>query len=206
MNMQHTGRLVDGAPVRDYASAAEMREHAKQLKARLMGPAPKPPVVVAVAASAQAAKRWVLVEEDEAQLLAQEAEKRRAALEAERRAFRPEVPDLQMMAGGHRWIIRAIAQHHGVLVAEIKGQRRTRDIVVPRQQAMAALWIECPHLSLPQIGRLVGGKDHTTVLHAIRKLGVWKPRAWTPELAWLRNLVAPAPAASVGNWDGEGCA
>jgi chromosomal replication initiator protein len=48
-------------------------------------------------------------------------------------------------------------------------KRRTKNIVLPRQIAMY-LSRELTDLSLPEIGNLVGGKDHTTVLHSYNKI------------------------------------
>jgi chromosomal replication initiation ATPase DnaA len=39
---------------------------------------------------------------------------------------------------------------------------------------MAEIYVQCPGMSLPEIGRMFGGRDHTTVIHAIKKLGVWR--------------------------------
>ena len=51
----------------------------------------------------------------------------------------------------------------------VLGWRRTRSIARPRQVAMA-LSKELTNHSLPEIGELFGGRDHTTVLHACRKI------------------------------------
>lgn len=70
-----------------------------------------------------------------------------------------------------REIIAHIAALHGVPVAEILGRRRSVPICAARHAAMKAVADHRPDLSLPQIGKLFGGRDHTTVLHAIQKLG-----------------------------------
>lgn len=62
-----------------------------------------------------------------------------------------------------------VAKHYGIRVRDILSERRTADIVRPRQVAM---WL-CRRFtarSLPEIGRRFGGRDHTTVLHAVRKI------------------------------------
>lgn len=69
-------------------------------------------------------------------------------------------------------IILEEANEAGVTLEDIRGRRRMRNIVNARQKAMARTYVERPDLSLPQIGRLFGGRDHTTVLHAARKCGV----------------------------------
>jgi hypothetical protein len=66
-------------------------------------------------------------------------------------------------------IQEAAMLHFGLTRAELISERRTRDIVVPRQIAMYLAKILTPR-SLPEIGRRFGGKDHTTVLSAVRKI------------------------------------
>ncbi len=70
------------------------------------------------------------------------------------------------------WISQIIvecAKHYGVSVLDIKSARRTRQVVKPRQVAMY-LAKTMTLYSLPSIGRLFGGRDHTTCLHAVRKI------------------------------------
>ena len=66
-------------------------------------------------------------------------------------------------------IQRVTAQHFGVKVTDLKGAKRHRTVVVPR---MIAMYLVRKHTSasLPDIGRLFGGRDHTTVLHGCRKM------------------------------------
>lgn len=63
-----------------------------------------------------------------------------------------------------------VARFFGVKVTDLKGPRRTKQVVVPRQIAMY-LARKHTNLSLPEIGRRFGNRDHTTVLHAVRKVG-----------------------------------
>lgn len=58
---------------------------------------------------------------------------------------------------------------YGIKIEEIKGRKRTRSVVLPRQIAMY-LSREMTDLSLPKIGEEFGGKDHTTVIHAHEKI------------------------------------
>ena len=53
---------------------------------------------------------------------------------------------------------------------EILGPRRSRDIVQVRHECIAAVVVNCHHLSYPQIGRFFN-RDHTSILHAARKMG-----------------------------------
>lgn len=68
-----------------------------------------------------------------------------------------------------REIQKAVCKHYGVEMADILSPRRMAKIVRPRQVAMYLCKTLTPH-SLPQIGRRFGGRDHTTVLHAVRKI------------------------------------
>jgi chromosomal replication initiator protein len=66
-------------------------------------------------------------------------------------------------------ILRLVAKEFQISVADLKSERKNRQLAVPRQLAMY-LCRKYTHLSLPDIGTLFGGKNHTTVLHAIRKI------------------------------------
>lgn len=66
-------------------------------------------------------------------------------------------------------IQRVVARHYNVSKTELLSNRRTRTIVKPRQVAMYLAKVLTPR-SLPEIGRRFGGRDHTTVLHAVRKI------------------------------------
>ncbi|WEX09399.1 chromosomal replication initiator protein DnaA [Chelativorans sp. AA-79] len=66
-------------------------------------------------------------------------------------------------------IQRVVARHYNVSKTELLSNRRTRSIVKPRQVAMYLAKVLTPR-SLPEIGRRFGGRDHTTVLHAVRKI------------------------------------
>ena len=66
-------------------------------------------------------------------------------------------------------ILDAVAEYEGVDIKDLIGQNRSAKIARPRQIAMYLLR-EINETSLPQIGELLGGRDHTTVLYAIRKV------------------------------------
>lgn len=66
-------------------------------------------------------------------------------------------------------IQKKVCEHYGIKLVDLNGERRSRHLARPRQAAMYL----CKHLttkSLPDIGRAFGGRDHTTVLHAVRKV------------------------------------
>jgi chromosomal replication initiator protein len=66
-------------------------------------------------------------------------------------------------------IIAATAEYFGVTIEDVCGQSRSRVLVTARQIAMY-LCRELTELSLPKIGQTFGGRDHTTVMHADRKI------------------------------------
>ena len=66
-------------------------------------------------------------------------------------------------------IQKTVAEYYKIRVADLLSKRRTRSITRPRQLAMA-LCKELTNHSLPEIGDAFGGRDHTTVLHACRKI------------------------------------
>jgi chromosomal replication initiator protein len=68
-----------------------------------------------------------------------------------------------------KYIITMVAAHFDLEYIEIISERRTQRVVLPRQIAM---WISYKNTtrSLPEIGRKFGDRDHTTILHAVRKI------------------------------------
>jgi chromosomal replication initiator protein len=84
-------------------------------------------------------------------------------------------------------IQKATSEHFGLKQVDLISERRNRSIARPRQ---AAMWLakQLTTRSLPDIGRRFGGRDHTTVLHAVRRIEAL--RAEDPQLA--RDLEALA--------------
>ena len=66
-------------------------------------------------------------------------------------------------------IQRIVAEYYKIKVADLLSKRRSRSVARPRQVAMA-LSKELTNHSLPEIGNAFGGRDHTTVLHGVRKI------------------------------------
>jgi len=66
-------------------------------------------------------------------------------------------------------IQKTVAEYYKIRVTDLLSKRRTRSVARPRQVAMA-LAKELTNHSLPEIGDAFGGRDHTTVLHACRKV------------------------------------
>ena len=67
-------------------------------------------------------------------------------------------------------IQKTVADYYKIKIADMYSKRRPSSIAVPRQIAMY-LAKELTQKSLPEIGEMFGGRDHTTVLHAVRKIG-----------------------------------
>ena len=89
------------------------------------------------------------------------------------------------LRGGERRVTvddiqKAAAEHFGLKQADLISECRARAIARPRQ---AAMWLakQLTTRSLPDIGRRFGGRDHTTVLHAVRRID--ELRAKDPQLA-----------------------
>ncbi len=66
-------------------------------------------------------------------------------------------------------IQRSVCEHYGIRHAEMTSARRAREVARPRQVAMYLAKRLTPR-SLPEIGRRFGGRDHTTVIHAIKRI------------------------------------
>lgn len=66
-------------------------------------------------------------------------------------------------------IIKTVADYYKIKVSDILSKRRSRSVARPRQMAMA-LAKELTNNSYPEIGNSFGGRDHTTVIHAVRKI------------------------------------
>jgi chromosomal replication initiator protein len=68
-------------------------------------------------------------------------------------------------------IQRKVAEAYGIKLSDLKAKNRTKAVAFPRQIAMY-LSRQLTHASLSEVGRAFGGKDHTTVLHAVDKIQV----------------------------------
>jgi chromosomal replication initiator protein len=87
-------------------------------------------------------------------------------------------------------IQRVVSKHFNVTKADLLSARRTRTVVRPRQIAMYLAKSLTPR-SLPEIGRRFGNRDHTTVLHAVRKIEemAGADRAFADEIEMLKRLL-----------------
>ena len=80
-------------------------------------------------------------------------------------ALRPSSPDRMDVSV----IIAAVCTYYGIRRADLLSVQRHRSVARPRQVAMY-LSKMLTSKSLPEIGRRFGGRDHTTVIHAVRKI------------------------------------
>ena len=67
-------------------------------------------------------------------------------------------------------ILETVAHYFNLKITQLKGPKRARPIVVPRQIAMFLIKTELKDTPYMEIGRLFGGRDHTTVMHAVDKI------------------------------------
>jgi len=87
-------------------------------------------------------------------------------------------------------IQKRVAEHYNIRLADMSSARRARAVARPRQVAM---WL-CKQLtprSLPEIGRKFGGRDHTTVMHAVRKIDELRrtDKTLAEDLEMLRRML-----------------
>lgn len=88
-------------------------------------------------------------------------------------------------------IQKTVAEYYRIKLSDLMSKRRSRSIARPRQVAMA-LAKELTNHSLPEIGESFGGKDHTTVLHACRKIKELRDsdRSMTEDYANLLRILS----------------
>ena len=87
-------------------------------------------------------------------------------------------------------IQRRVAEHFNIKMAEMTSSRRARIVARPRQVAMY-LAKQLTSRSLPEIGRKFGGRDHTTVMHGVRKIEelIASDRALSEDVELLRRML-----------------
>jgi chromosomal replication initiator protein len=91
-------------------------------------------------------------------------------------------------------ILRIVSRHYKVPRNDLLSSRRSRDVVRPRQIAMY-LAKSLTSRSLPEIGRRFGGRDHTTVLHSVRKVEqmMKDDSELTQEIELLKKMLEDSP-------------
>jgi chromosomal replication initiator protein len=107
------------------------------------------------------------------------------------RDFIPDGPGPELTADQ---IMESTSEYFGVSMDDLRGQSRSRVLVNARQVAMY-LCRELTDLSLPRIGQAFGGRDHTTVMHADRKIRqqMAERRSLFNQIAELTNRIKQAP-------------
>jgi chromosomal replication initiator protein len=87
-------------------------------------------------------------------------------------------------------IQKQVAAHYNIRIADMSSARRARAVARPRQVAMY-LAKQLTSRSLPEIGRKFGGRDHTTVMHAVRKVEELRAQdaAFAEDLELLRRML-----------------
>ena len=88
-------------------------------------------------------------------------------------------------------IQRKVAEHFNIRVTDMSSPRRARAVARPRQVAMYLSKILTTR-SLPEIGRKFGGRDHTTIIYAIKRIEqlIAKDRALADDVAMLRRILS----------------
>jgi chromosomal replication initiator protein len=87
-------------------------------------------------------------------------------------------------------IQKRVAEHYSIRLADMHSPRRARAVARPRQVAMY-LAKQLTSRSLPEIGRKFGGRDHTTVMHAVRKIEELRAsdQSFSEDIELLRRML-----------------
>lgn len=85
-------------------------------------------------------------------------------------------------------VIDVVANFYNVRPTQIKGSRRNSFIVLPRQIVMYLLRHEL-NITLPEIGNILGGRDHTTIMHGVTKIEqlVGTPSQVSRDVKWIKS-------------------
>ena len=87
-------------------------------------------------------------------------------------------------------IQKRVAEHFSIRITDMSSARRARNVARPRQVAMY-LAKQLTQRSLPDIGRRFGGRDHTTVMHAVSRVGELMSRdaGFAEDVELLRKML-----------------
>ncbi|NQV48629.1 MAG: chromosomal replication initiator protein DnaA [Rhodospirillaceae bacterium] len=93
-------------------------------------------------------------------------------------------------------IQKSVAAHFNIRISDMHSARRARSVARPRQVAMY-LAKQLTSRSLPEIGRKFGGRDHTTVMHAVKKVDELREcdQSFAEDVELLRRMLEGQPAA-----------
>ncbi|MCJ2051675.1 helix-turn-helix domain-containing protein [Methylobacterium sp. J-070] len=167
--------LRQGTPAPDFESADALRAHYRALQTRMWAPRvvrPRPEDCRTRALAEAQRER----EQRENEARAQAAFEARAEMDA--LVF--QVLDPEQMAREPKRIITRVAEAFGFTYADIVGPRQLAPLVLARWAAIAAVRDAHPDWPLQRLGRAFGGRDHTTIRHAILKMqriGIPQPPA-----------------------------
>ncbi len=78
-------------------------------------------------------------------------------------------PPITLSNLDHKKVLSGINQYFNLKMADLMGPRRQKELVLPRHLAMFIMYEDC-RLSMEKIGQILGGRDHTTILHGIEKI------------------------------------
>lgn len=166
-----------GLPAREFDDADAMRAHYRALQARLWAPRPIQP------RRDETRTRALSIADAHREREKREEEERLQAALADRARMDEivfQVLDPEQLAREPKRIITRVAEAFGLNYADVIGPSRTAPVVRARWAAIAAVREVHPDWSLPRLGRAFGGRDHTSMLHALRKMertGVPQPPA-----------------------------
>lgn len=158
--------MAGGAPipVREYTSVAEMQRHAAEVRARLFAPRPRSVAVpvqtyvqvpVEVSEEPATAKAWAKPKVQQISFVAPETI-------GPKGYYNPSLHPIRRM-------LSMVSFVTGVLQIEMRSERRSAPVSKARQILFYICKAYTIH-SLPEIGRRVGDKDHTSVLHGVRRV------------------------------------
>ncbi len=126
-----------------------------------------------------------------------------------------ELEDLGITSVGKRSVAEIVSEvlneFPGITWEDIKGIRRQKNLVVPRQRCMYEVARQRHDISLPRIGKIFGGRDHSTICHAVKKVRLereggtisqdWHDRQ---EMAAKRGSPKPLMAIDAALTEGKG--
>jgi len=124
--------------------------------------------------------------------LARANEARAIAAELRARAAESRAVALSGEHGSLSQIMDAVSVAFDVTRGDLVSPRRARALSWPRQAAFFLARKYAKHLSLPQIGRQIGGRDHTTVLHGIKVVAVRRDPDFAAKLAKAEAIILGA--------------
>ncbi|MCJ2067832.1 hypothetical protein MKK75_03245 [Methylobacterium sp. J-030] len=159
--------LRQGAPAPEFADADALKAHYRALHARTWAPR-------AVPATPETSRTRALAEAQREREQRESAEREAAALvERERvRALTAQVLTPEHLARDPRSIIAEVAAAFGFTYADIVGRCQVASMVRARWAAISAVRAARPDLTLTVLGRAFGGRDHSAIENALRKMSV----------------------------------